>query len=419
MATPSAQTKTTAVSKIFKKMGQIATPAAGGNPVQLLGEIFKMLKVMDEDRKLNQEMANSHVEEQEHEKEKRNKEIIRALTGRKKPKVKPKKVEKKKPEEKVPEKVEAPKPKPEPAKPVETPKPAPKPEPAKPVEAPKPLPKAEPVKPPAPVTKPPILPAAPLGPKSLVIAAMLAANISEKSQANILANVEEESGFKPRSEDLGRYSGKTLFRLYGPPGVAGGQPEKGKNKVRFNTLNEANELVSKGAEAVGDVIYGGRMGNNSPGDGFKYRGRGFIQITGKDMYKQIGAAIGEDLIGNPDLANDPRVAARIVPAFFKLKLNKRKPKDLENIDVVNEMVGSASEESRNKRRKLAESYENTIGSDIASLSTENRDLKKDMNAQQAVQNQVNNTVVNQTTTETQNKPIKVDDSNPMIEKGKR
>jgi len=52
-------------------------------PVEYLGEIFKMMKVMDEDKKLNHEMANNHLEEEEHKKDQRNKEIIQALTGKK------------------------------------------------------------------------------------------------------------------------------------------------------------------------------------------------------------------------------------------------------------------------------------------------------------------------------------------------
>jgi predicted chitinase len=404
MATPSPQTKITAVSKSPMNMGKVLTASTvtsnGGDSLKILGEIFKIMRIMDEDRKLNQEMVNSHLEEEEHKKEKRNQEIIKALTGRKKPKVKKPKVKKQeeptKPSEKQPEVKQPEAPRPEAPK-VEAPKPSPKPEAPKAPEAPKPVPKAEAPKPPTPTTKAPIIPGA-AGTKSLVIAALLAAGISSKAQANILANVEEESGFKPRSEDLARYSGKTLFRLYGPRGVEGGQPTNGGNKVRFNTIEDANQLVAKGPEAVGDVIYGGRMGNNSPGDGFKYRGRGFIQITGKDMYKQIGAAIGEDLVANPDLANDPKIAAKIVPAFFKLKLNNKKPQDLEQIDVVNSMVGSASEESRNKRKKLSESYNNTIGSEIAAVSSQNTDMKKDLNAQS--QTSSSTTVVNNTTQST-------------------
>jgi putative chitinase len=225
------------------------------------------------------------------------------------------------------------------------------------------------------------LPIKATGNKALVIAALTAAGLSQQAQANILANVEEESQFKPRSEELGKYSAKTLFKLYGPPGVSGGQPEGGKNKVRFSSMQDAESMVAQGPSAIGDIIYGGRMGNDKPGDGFKYRGRGFLQITGKDMYKKIGDSIGVDLVSNPDLANDPEIAAKIIPAFFKLKLGKNKPADLEDIDRVNKMVGSASEESRDKRKKLAQNYSQessgtATGDTLNQASVENADAKK-------------------------------------------
>jgi len=63
------------------------------------------------------------------------------------------------------------------------------------------------------------------------------------------------------------------------------------------------------------------IGNSQPGDGERYRGRGFIQLTGKDNYLQHGKAIGlaDDLINNPDLANDPVIAARLLCSFIKAK----------------------------------------------------------------------------------------------------
>lgn len=56
-------------------------------------------------------------------------------------------------------------------------------------------------------------------------------------------------------------------------------------------------------EKIANRVYGGRMGNGpeSSGEGFKYRGRGYIQLTGKDNYRAFGAAIGVDIVNNPDL----------------------------------------------------------------------------------------------------------------------
>ena len=218
------------------------------------------------------------------------------------------------------------------------------------------------------------------GSKGLVLAALVAAGYSTAAQANIMANVDKESGFKPRSEELEKYTGKNLFSMYGGPEVKknkSGHPLNAKdNVVRFNSLKEAEQLVKEGPVAVGDLIYGGRMGNTEPGDGYKYRGRGFIQITGKDMYNRVGKLIGVDLVNNPDLANQPEIAAKIIPAFFKLKAIERKlkPEQYDDINVVNKAVGSADVKSRELRVQLSKSYSEQLNS----MSTENADMKKDM-----------------------------------------
>ena len=381
---------------------------------QTLGSIYALMVKIEEEKKLAEdELARKQREEQDLE-DARNKELIKALTAR----VKPKKEAKKEPQEKIQEqkqeqtqkkteqkqeqsvrKKETEVKKEKTAKKVEEVK---KPEiVAKPKEV-KPPPTAKPA--PAPTAKPPtvakIPPVVVSGSKGLVLGALVAAGYSKGAQANVMANVEKESNFKPRSEELGKYSAKTLFKLYGPPGVPNGQPADGKNKVRFQTIEEAQAIVSKGPEAVGDVIYGGRMGNDKPGDGFKYRGRGFIQITGKENYDKVGKLIGVDLVNNPDLANDPEVAAKIVPAFFKLRL--KKPEDLENIDAVNKAVGSASQQSREDRKKLAVAYaaELNTGNQINAASTENRELKKEMADSAPATTIVNNNTTTQTRKQT-------------------
>lgn len=53
-------------------------------------------------------------------------------------------------------------------------------------------------------------------------------------------------------------------------------------------------------------------GNTSPGDGAKYCGRGYVQLTWKNNYERAGKAIGVDLVNNPDLAMKPEYAARIM-----------------------------------------------------------------------------------------------------------
>jgi predicted chitinase len=61
-----------------------------------------------------------------------------------------------------------------------------------------------------------------------------------------------------------------------------------------------------------------RLGNTQPGDGFRYRGRGPIQITGRANYQKYGDLLGVDLIGNPDLAATPQFAFSTAGLFWKL-----------------------------------------------------------------------------------------------------
>lgn len=65
--------------------------------------------------------------------------------------------------------------------------------------------------------------------------------------------------------------------------------------------------------AIAERAYGGRMGNapEGAGDGWRYRGRGLIQLTGRDAYRRAGAAIGLPLEEQPELAEDEAVAAEI------------------------------------------------------------------------------------------------------------
>lgn len=56
---------------------------------------------------------------------------------------------------------------------------------------------------------------------------------------------------------------------------------------------------------------GKRLGNTVKGDGARFKGRGYVQITGRANYAKAGAALSVDLVGNPDLALDPEIAAKI------------------------------------------------------------------------------------------------------------
>lgn len=106
--------------------------------------------------------------------------------------------------------------------------------------------------------------------------------------AHFLAQCGHESGgFKAVSENL-NYSADGLKKIFG--------------KYFPGNLNES---YAKQPEKIASRVYGGRMGNGDEAskEGYKFRGRGFIQLTGKANYTNFTKFIGEDCISNPDLVS--------------------------------------------------------------------------------------------------------------------
>lgn len=66
-----------------------------------------------------------------------------------------------------------------------------------------------------------------------------------------------------------------------------------------------------------NTVYGGRLGNNQEGDGYRYRGRGLIQLTGRSNYERYAELTGHDIVSDPDLMiRDPQVAADVAAAYL-------------------------------------------------------------------------------------------------------
>ncbi len=104
--------------------------------------------------------------------------------------------------------------------------------------------------------------------------------------AHFLAQCGHESGgFKATQENL-NYSAKGLMGIF---------------KKYFPTQALA-EQYQRNPQKIASKVYGGRMGNGpeSTQEGYKFRGRGYIQLTGKENYTAFGKAINEDMVSNPD-----------------------------------------------------------------------------------------------------------------------
>ncbi|XMM83053.1 XVIPCD domain-containing protein [Stenotrophomonas maltophilia] len=75
--------------------------------------------------------------------------------------------------------------------------------------------------------------------------------------------------------------------------------------------NARQEALRGRPENLAELMYGGRMGNDAPGDALKYHGRGYLPLVGKENYERAGKALDLDLVNHPDLAAQPEHAGRI------------------------------------------------------------------------------------------------------------
>lgn len=118
---------------------------------------------------------------------------------------------------------------------------------------------------------------------------------------HFLAQIAHESaGFRRLEENLS-YSAERLMQVW---------------PRRFPTKADAQVCAGR-PFALAEKAYGNRLGNVRPGDGWKYRGRGLIQLTGRENYAEAAKWSGLPLEDNPGLAAEPDDAARIALAFWR------------------------------------------------------------------------------------------------------
>ena len=157
--------------------------------------------------------------------------------------------------------------------------------------------------------------------------------VNPLTQKAILSVIGKESNFIPKDEiSYKNTSNERIRKIFG-------------SKVSGLSDNELTKL-KKDEDAFWDKVYGGRYGNTRPGDGSKYRGRGFNQLTFKGNYEKYNKLLqangtNVNIVANPEKVNDPQIAAEVNALYFvnglsskhsKRKFGNNDPNDFTEFD---------------------------------------------------------------------------------------
>ena len=156
-----------------------------------------------------------------------------------------------------------------------------------------------------------------------------------KRVAAFIAQVGHESGQLTRLVENLNYSADAL-RMTWPS--------------RFNA--ELASTAARKPEQIANIAYGNRMGNTAAGDGWKYRGRGLIQITGKKNYGTCGEALGLDLIAQPELLEKPQHAC-ISAAWFWATSGLNTLADLGAFDTITQRINGGQNGAADRQAQYA------------------------------------------------------------------
>ena len=140
----------------------------------------------------------------------------------------------------------------------------------------------------------------------------------KKVAAFIAQTAHESGGYTVLTENL-NYRAATMAVCWPTRFAELGPDKKPKKDAKgCNIPNKFALALEKHPEQIANVVYSNRMGNGpiESGEGWKYRGRGLKQLTGKDNYTRCGKALGVDLVSNPDLLLQPEYAARSAAWFW-------------------------------------------------------------------------------------------------------
>lgn len=198
---------------------------------------------------------------------------------------------------------------------------------------------------------------------------------SQYARASILGICLVESNFKTSAENL-NYSKSRLIEVF--PSIFKGNPASA-------------EAVAGKPENTAEVIYGPirgkgkELGNTVVGDAFKYRGRGFVQLTGKFNYKKYSSVAGVDLVENPDELLNEDVAARVTVQYFKDRVSVSQ----DSPGYINSAISAVGHNSRDIYAKKLSAYQKFLGENSTVAMTDKSTDDSDSAAQHNTSVKVN------------------------------
>jgi putative chitinase len=147
-----------------------------------------------------------------------------------------------------------------------------------------------------------------------------------KDVVDFVGQILHESAMLERLEEDLNYSAGRMLQVW-PRRFPGGLAEA--QLYAFRPIELANK------------VYGGRMGNNQPGDGWLHRGRGLIMLTGKANYQAVQGITGIPIADNPDMLTEPDIAMQVAIAWWEKKIPDDALGDIERVteDVNGGLVG--------------------------------------------------------------------------------
>lgn len=128
-------------------------------------------------------------------------------------------------------------------------------------------------------------------------------NANKLRLAHFMAQMLHESGALTILEENMNYTARRICQVW---------PSRFANE-------EAARPYAHNPEKLANKVYGGRMGNDQPGDGWRYRGRGMLQCTGKVSYAKFSLLVGADLVANPDLVAGDLYSLKVACEEWKEK----------------------------------------------------------------------------------------------------